>query len=122
MSKVKDTATLAVEDKLISECDSNIGSTDLLNTDLPNINFSQIQAIDIESLIGVNDPRHAPRILVLYGSLRARSFSRLAAEEASRLLRWYGCAGHRRSHHETHKAERQKTCELTLHCNHQRAQ
>ena len=96
MSKVKDTATLAAEDNLDSECDSNIGANDLLTVDLlkndlPNIDFSQIQAIDIESLIGKDDPRHPPRILVLYGSLRARSFSRLAAEEASRLLRWDGC-------------------------------
>ena len=59
--------------------------------DLPNIDASLIHPIDIESLIGVNDPRHPPKILVLYGSLRERSFSRLAAEEASRLLRWYGC-------------------------------
>ena len=68
------------------------GGFDKLNiADLPNIDASLIHPIDIESLIGVNDPRHAPRILVLYGSLRERSFSRLAAEEASRLLRWYGC-------------------------------
>ena len=59
--------------------------------DLPNIDIDNIQPIDIESLIGPNDPRHPPKILVLYGSVRARSFSRLAAEEASRLLRWYGC-------------------------------
>lgn len=59
--------------------------------DLPNINADSIQPIDIESLIGTHDPRHAPRILVLYGSLRQRSFSKLASEEASRLLRWYGC-------------------------------
>lgn len=31
-----------------------------------------------------------PRILLLYGSLRARSFSRLAVEEAARLLRFFG--------------------------------
>ena len=59
--------------------------------DLPNIDASQLQPIDTESLIAPNDPRHPPKILVLYGSLRERSFSRLAAEEASRLLRWYGC-------------------------------
>ena len=28
---------------------------------------------------------------MLYGSLRQRSFSKLASEEASLLLRWYGC-------------------------------
>jgi arsenical resistance protein ArsH len=38
--------------------------------------------------LGALDP--APRILLLYGSLRARSFSRLAAEEAARLLRLFG--------------------------------
>jgi len=59
--------------------------------DLPNIDASQLQPIDTESLIAPNDSRHPPKILVLYGSLRERSFSRLAAEEASRLLRWYGC-------------------------------
>lgn len=59
--------------------------------DLPNIDSDNIQPIDIESLIAPNDPRHRPKILVLYGSVRARSFSRLAAEESSRLLRWYGC-------------------------------
>ncbi len=33
---------------------------------------------------------HRPRILLLYGSLRARSFSRLAVEEAARLLEAMG--------------------------------
>lgn len=34
---------------------------------------------------------HAPRILLLYGSLRPRAFSRLAVEEAARLLLHMGC-------------------------------
>jgi arsenic resistance protein ArsH len=38
--------------------------------------------------LGPLDP--APRILLLYGSLRERSFSRLAVEEAARLLRLFG--------------------------------
>ena len=33
---------------------------------------------------------HAPRILILYGSLRARSFSRLLAEECGRVLTAFG--------------------------------
>jgi arsenical resistance protein ArsH len=37
--------------------------------------------------LGSGDP---PRILLLYGSLRERSFSRLAVEEAARLLRYFG--------------------------------
>lgn len=34
---------------------------------------------------------HAPRVLMLYGSLRARSYSRLLAEEAARVLDGLGC-------------------------------
>lgn len=34
---------------------------------------------------------HPPRVLLLYGSLRERSFSRLAVEEAARLLQFFGC-------------------------------
>jgi arsenic resistance protein ArsH len=36
------------------------------------------------------DAGHAPRILLLYGSLRERSFSRLATEEAARILQFIG--------------------------------
>ncbi|MFD1950093.1 arsenical resistance protein ArsH [Sphingomonas arantia] len=39
--------------------------------------------------LGAGDP--PPRILLLYGSLRARSYSRLCVEEAARLLRFFGC-------------------------------
>ncbi|OHT20091.1 arsenical resistance protein ArsH [Edaphosphingomonas haloaromaticamans] len=38
--------------------------------------------------LGADEP--PPRILLLYGSLRERSFSRLAVEEAARLLRLFG--------------------------------
>lgn len=37
-----------------------------------------------------NDDSHPPRILVLYGSLRERSYSRLLAEEAGRILEFMG--------------------------------
>ena len=39
--------------------------------------------------LGELDP--PPRILLLYGSLRDRSYSRLAVEEAARLLQFFGC-------------------------------
>lgn len=39
---------------------------------------------------GLGHDRPSPRILLLYGSLRERSFSRLAIEEAARLLRLFG--------------------------------
>jgi arsenic resistance protein ArsH len=38
--------------------------------------------------LGAGDP--PPRILLLYGSLRERSFSRYAVEEAARLLQFFG--------------------------------
>ena len=39
--------------------------------------------------LGAGDP--PPRILLLYGSLRERSYSRLCVEEAARLLHFFGC-------------------------------
>lgn len=58
---------------------------------LPNIDPERLHPIDVDALVGPDQPRHPPRILVLYGSLRERSYSRLVSEEAGRLLRWYGC-------------------------------
>lgn len=40
--------------------------------------------------LGLGDDMRPPRILLLYGSLRERSFSRLAVEEAARLLQFFG--------------------------------
>lgn len=40
--------------------------------------------------LGLGDDQSPPRILLLYGSLRERSFSRLATEEAARLLQMFG--------------------------------
>jgi arsenic resistance protein ArsH len=39
---------------------------------------------------GLGEAQPPPRILLLYGSLRERSFSRLAVEEAARLLIFFG--------------------------------
>ena len=44
------------------------------------------RTIDQTALFPAGRATHAPRILLLYGSLRQRSFSRLLAEEAGRLL------------------------------------
>jgi arsenical resistance protein ArsH len=46
---------------------------------------------DVSSLASAGAPSHRPRILLLYGSLRERSYSRLLAEEAARLLERFGC-------------------------------
>jgi arsenic resistance protein ArsH len=47
--------------------------------------------IDVNALAAADDPRHPPRILLLYGSLRDVSYSRRAAEESARILRHLGC-------------------------------
>ncbi len=39
---------------------------------------------------GLGDDQPPPRILLLYGSLRERSYSRLCVEEAARLLEYFG--------------------------------
>lgn len=59
--------------------------------DLPNIVPELLEPIDIDALAGPRAARHAPRILILYGSLRSHSYSRFLAEEAARLLQWFGC-------------------------------
>ncbi|TLF52647.1 arsenical resistance protein ArsH [Halomonas urmiana] len=58
--------------------------------DLTNIDRERFRVPDAVSLGIPVDREHAPRILLLYGSLRSRSFSRLAVEEAARLLRAMG--------------------------------
>lgn len=40
--------------------------------------------------LGLGPEEHKPRILMLYGSLRPRSYSRLVTEEGARLLRLFG--------------------------------
>jgi arsenic resistance protein ArsH len=54
--------------------------------DTPNIDDALFPGIDRPRLFTTALSAHPPRILILYGSLRARSFSRLAAEEAGRIL------------------------------------
>ena len=53
-----------------------------MNDDLPNL--------DPELLLPASESTHKPRILLLYGSTRERSFSRLLTEEAARILRVLG--------------------------------
>ena len=58
--------------------------------DLPNIDPASLRPIDMAALAAPGAPTHPPRILMLYGSLRTRSYSRFASEEAARLLRSFG--------------------------------
>jgi arsenic resistance protein ArsH len=56
---------------------------------LPNIDPSAVELPD-PSKLRPAPSGHRPRILLLYGSLRERSFSRLLTEEAARLLGSFG--------------------------------
>lgn len=55
-------------------------------SDTPNVEERHFHPIDTDRLLSPDLAIHAPRILLLYGSLRERSFSRLMTEEASRIL------------------------------------
>ena len=57
--------------------------------DLPNIVAGAFAVPDLVGL-RLSAAAHAPRILILYGSLRARSYSRFLSMEAARLLKTFG--------------------------------
>ena len=59
-------------------------------TDTPQLSEDHFRPIDRARLSGGGQSAHAPRIALLYGSLRQRSFSRLMTEEAARVLRRLG--------------------------------
>lgn len=59
-------------------------------SDTPNIDDALLPGVDHDRMLGGTASAHQPRILILYGSLRVRSFSRLAAEEAARILTQLG--------------------------------
>jgi arsenic resistance protein ArsH len=58
--------------------------------DLPNIDPAALRLLDATLLQRGPAIEHRPRILLLYGSLRERSFSRFAIEETARLLNAFG--------------------------------
>lgn len=57
---------------------------------LPNIRPELLDRPTMAKLAPVADVDHAPRILMLYGSLRDRSFSRFLTHEAARILEYFG--------------------------------
>lgn len=57
-----------------------------MSTDLPNLNLELIGQSSASREVSL----HKPRILLLYGSTRERSFSRLLVEESARLLEHFG--------------------------------
>ena len=59
--------------------------------DLPHVSEALFSVPTLPQLRPASHSSHPPRILLLYGSLRERSFSRLLSEEAARLLVAMGC-------------------------------
>ena len=57
---------------------------------MPALDDTMIARIDFDNLATRGDTLHPPRILILYGSLRDRSFSRFVAEEAAHLIELLG--------------------------------
>lgn len=61
-----------------------------MSSDLPNLHPAHVAVPDHGQLDAPPRSGHPPRILLLYGSLRERSYSRLLALEAERILRHLG--------------------------------
>ncbi|HEX7864726.1 MAG TPA: arsenical resistance protein ArsH [Variovorax sp.] len=61
-----------------------------MSRELPNVDTTLFARPDPNLLFPAQRSTHAPRILLLYGSVRERSYSRLLTEEAARLLRALG--------------------------------
>ena len=58
---------------------------------LPNVDANQLDVPTLDKLAPPRISTHPPRILLLYGSLRERSYSRFLTQEAARLLEHFGC-------------------------------
>ncbi len=59
-------------------------------SDLPNIEPDLFRQPVVANFKGIGASSHRPRFLLLYGSLRERSYSRLLTMEAARLLEAFG--------------------------------
>lgn len=59
-------------------------------TELPQVHLALFRRADLGALFPAPRSQHPPRVLLLYGSLRERSYSRLLTEEAARLLQALG--------------------------------
>lgn len=59
-------------------------------SDLPAASLADLRQPDLDALRPAFST-HKPRILILYGSLRTVSYSRLLAQESARLLEHFGC-------------------------------
>ncbi|WP_298216490.1 arsenical resistance protein ArsH [Acidocella sp.] len=66
------------------------GLASVADSTVLNLNEASFAPIDAERLFPPRASRHPPRILLLYGSVRERSFSRLVTEESARILTRFG--------------------------------
>lgn len=62
----------------------------MLDEHVPNLDTDLVDVPSLDKLDTSLTATHKPRILLLYGSTRERSFSRLLTEEAARLLKQFG--------------------------------
>ena len=65
-----------------------------MSGNLPNTDDVLLQVPDVRCLRSAAETDHPPRILLLYGSNRECSYSRLLTLEAERLLRYFGAETH----------------------------
>jgi arsenic resistance protein ArsH len=63
-----------------------------MTQDMPNLSAPHVDSPDLQKLEPRTVSQHPPRILLLFGSLRPTSDSRLLALEAERILRHFGAA------------------------------
>ena len=61
-----------------------------MNPELPNVDQALFEVPAVDELLPAQRPSHPPRFLMLYGSARERSYSRLLTLEAARLLEAMG--------------------------------
>ena len=61
-----------------------------MTQDIPNVSAQHLDTPDSRKLEPRTVSQHAPRILLLFGSLRPTSYSRLLTLEAERILRQFG--------------------------------
>ncbi|MDF2810728.1 MAG: arsenical resistance protein ArsH [Microvirga sp.] len=62
----------------------------MTSADLPNLDAGSADMPTLSKLLTLKPSTHRPRILLLYGSLRERSYSRFLTLEAERLLQHFG--------------------------------
>lgn len=68
-----------------------------MTSDLQNTSADYLDVPSAQKLSKAGSSTHPPRILLLYGSLRERSYSKLLTLEAERLLQHFGAETRRRA-------------------------